>query len=202
MRINCGGFELNENDFELDGETLSLKNSGSISDLPLVVTIYADDAVDGENELSVDVTFKMNKTFNEILNAHNNNRIVLFTFESINWSPSITSINRNAKTTFVLHNNHSTIMSDGMAFDDVEPNIPDIMVASESLYNEYKGVDDNLLSILFKQWMPSFVGILVNQNSYEVHLTFDDLPNFEGSFSCSDPDECPSVVISLIVSEK
>lgn len=28
MRINCGGFELNENDFELDGETLSLKNSG------------------------------------------------------------------------------------------------------------------------------------------------------------------------------
>lgn len=29
MRINCGGFELNENDFELDGETLSLKNGGS-----------------------------------------------------------------------------------------------------------------------------------------------------------------------------
>lgn len=28
MKISCGGFELNENDFELNGETLSLKNGG------------------------------------------------------------------------------------------------------------------------------------------------------------------------------
>ena len=85
MRINCGGFELNENDFELDGETLSLKNSGGGSGTGSNVLIanatwllasndpmreqYEAQAHEQDSEAIYHGRFVLDKTWSEIGNA-------------------------------------------------------------------------------------------------------------------------------------
>ena len=105
MRINCGGFELNENDFELDGETLSLKNSGGGSDSSgggnsgaMVVSIYLDEVADVNESDNVGVAclFKMNKTFQEIRDAYKNDVFVNFRYVST----STTATNSNEDKTY------------------------------------------------------------------------------------------------------
>ena len=72
MKISCGGFKLNENDFELNGETLSLKNgggSGGGSNV-LVVNAVATSTSDGDT-----VTF--DKTFAELKTAYESGAVML-----------------------------------------------------------------------------------------------------------------------------
>lgn len=70
MRINCGGFELDENDFELDGETLSLKNSGG-------------SGVGGTLVVHVDETATLDKTWQEIHDASESMPVILKIAEGV-----------------------------------------------------------------------------------------------------------------------
>ena len=80
----------------------------SASDLPLVVTIYADDAVDGEVDNTAEVTLKLNKTFSEILRAHTDNRQITFRFETVLLRATGNDLmDPMPNVTLVLHNNHS-----------------------------------------------------------------------------------------------
>lgn len=191
MKINCGGFELNENDFELNGETLSLKNSGSGSgggsDNTLVVTIYADDMVDNPNNTAKpNVILKMNRTYNEILNAYETGKNVDFIFEAKKMAlPS-----GSPTLTLVLHNDHSTLESYGLPIHIYSLSI-DVM--TEATYNLLRPSENEYVLIGRPNLsMATEVILATNASSeYSVSITMDGIA-FEEPFTCQNGNDYPS----------
>ena len=208
MRINCGGFELNENDFELNGETLSLKNSGrgEGSGNALIVTIYADNAQDiidetGKTDPTMHVKIKMNQTFGTILNAYEKNRAVLYQFE---WAKLTASGWANIDQTLaeaigqpclVLHSYNGEILNSDNAVQvssstELSPPISKIFTAvTTECYNKNLKPDgDEFVLIRNDSWSPNEISIGKVLDDYGIYY---EAKAFSKVFTCASFDEYP-----------
>lgn len=168
----------------------------SASDLPLVVTIYADDAVDAEEDNAADVTLKLNKTFSEILRAHTDNRQIIFRFETVFLrATGSLLLDPMPNVTLVLHNNHSTRLEEDKALDEDGT----VLILSEYVYNAYQGTSDDFGSNIINPDLAKITATNIGKVNGIYIILFSALNegffNVIARFECNDPDEYPSCII-------
>ena len=170
----------------------------SASDLPLVVTIYADDAVDGDVDNTAEVTLQLNKTFSEILRAHTDNRQITFRFETVLLRATTLPVDPMPNVTLVLHNNHSTRLEEDKALDMDST----MLILSEYVYNAYQGTSDDFASSIINPDLGKIIKAnIVKMDGYYIidFAASDGFFNIANGFECNNPDEYPSCEIDMNV---
>lgn len=165
----------------------------------LIVTIYADDMVDNPKDTyAVNVTLKMNRTYNEILNAYETGKNIDFIFETKRMPPMVESLTPSDlynQLILVLHNNHS--------IKDLEELLPEVnlggsnanlMFITEEFYNAHQPSENEY--VLMGQWRYMRPALMANAPSaYSIYLSTVNNIIFDEPFTCQNGNDYPSCIV-------